>query len=230
MESIILKKRFPRHARIQITGSSNSGKSVVVENLVRFRSELFEGPIIDTVLFFYLVRDEEYQKKIRDLVPNAKFYQGLQQLKTVIEEHETEAKNRGIMLVLEDLQLQAFRSEQVALVFTAHAHHLPLSAVLFTTQSPYQRNASFQALINRNLTHLICTNSPRLRSVLPFIGRELDPRNPDRILKIFDEAISKKQGEAFPYLLVDMTASDPSSMFFAGIFPGQKYRIFREVK
>lgn len=230
MESIQLKKKFPLHSRIQITGSSNSGKSVVVKNLIQFRDEMFEGPSIDTVLFFYMVKDDTNHRLIRDMVSNVKFYQGLGILDSVLKEHELEAQDRGIIVVLEDLQLEAFRSKDVALLFTAHAHHLPLSAVLYTTQSPYQRNAPFQALINRNLTHLICTNSPRLRSVLPFIGRELDPRNPDRILRIFDEALSGKHGEPFPLLLVDMTASDPNQMFFAGIFPGQKFRIFREVK
>lgn len=228
MESIKLRsKLFPRHSRIEICGASNTGKSCVVEKLIRFRDELFEGRKIDLILYFYLVQDVETQKRIREMTENVKFYQGIDNLKEILHEHEAEAKNRGIMLVLEDLQLEAFRSESVAQVFTAYAHHLPLSAVIFTCQSPFQKGAAYQSLINRNLTHLILTNSPRLRSILPFLGREQDPSDPLLLLRMFNEAMSTKHGDPFPILLIDLNASDPLFQFFAGIFPGESLRIFR---
>lgn len=221
------KKIFPLHSRIEICGASNTGKSSVVEKLIRFRDELFEGPKIDLVLYFYLIRDSEAQKKIREMVRDVKFYQGIQKLDEIILEHEEYAKNSGVMVVLEDIQLEAFRSESVAHLFTAYAHHLPLSAVIFTCQSPYQKGAPYQALINRNLTHLILTNSPRLRSILPFLGREHDPSNPLLFLQIFNEAMSSKHEDPFPILLIDLNASDPLFQFFGGIFPGELFRVFR---
>lgn len=229
MESVELgNKLFPLHSRIEICGASNTGKSSVVEKLVRFRDELFSGPKIDLVLYFYLIRDVEMQRRIREMVPDVKFYQGIERLEDVVREHEEEAKSRGILLILEDLQLEAFRSESVAHVFTAYAHHLPLSAVIFTCQSPYQKGAPFQSLINRNLTHMILTNSPRLRSILPFLGREHDPTDPLLFLQIFNEAMSSKHKDPFPILLIDFNASDPLFQFFGGIFPGESFRVFRK--
>ena len=222
MEKVELPgKLLGRCPRISIVGSSGTGKSVLLEKILRFRHELIETHRpIDTLVYFYLVKEEEVFQRLAGLFKEVRFVQGLNEFGEVMKEYESRAKDTGIAVVLEDLQTFSGDCQSVALAWTAWAHHWPLSLLVHTCQSIYMKSR-FATLINRNLTGMFLTSSRRLRSSLPAFGRDLNPSSPNALLRAFEEAIDKKHGKQFPYLFVDLERCDEDSMFLSDIFPGQ---------
>ena len=214
-------KIFGRWARIGICGSSGTGKSVIVHKIIKNSAVLFERKT-DLVLYFYLVKNDDHFQKLREEVGEIEFHQGLDDLEQVLETHRETAKSKGILLVIEDLQMDGFNSKTLASVFTAFCHHFPLTGVLFTMQHPFQKGAKYSTIINRNLTHYIFSASPRLKSSLLILGRELDPSSPLTLLRVFEHAT--REG-GFPYLMVDLGAREDS--FFGGIIPGEDLCVYR---
>ena len=214
---------FGRWARIGICGSSGTGKSVLVQRLIEDSARLFEAKT-DLILYFYLVKNEEAFQNLAGIVGEIEFHQGLDRLEEVLESHAESAKSKGIMLVVEDLQFDGFNSKALASVFTAYCHHLPLTAVLFTMQHPFQRGSRYSTIINRNMTHYIFSDSPRLKSSLIVLGRDLDPGHPMRLLRVFEKAMRKG---IHPYLMVDLTAKN--DQFFSGILSHEQLQVYRDV-
>ena len=215
------EKPFGLWSRIAICGSSGSGKSVILHKLLKHSQYLFAGKT-DLILYFSLMDDLKLFQDISQFECQFKFYKGLDELESVLIEHKHFARENGVVVVLEDLQLEAFNNETVAKIFTAYAHHMPLTGVIITCQSPYLRTARYQTIINRNLTHYIFSRSPRLRSGLCIIGREIDPMKPKQLLSAFNQAISNDKG--FPYLVVDLN----EIVYYSGIFPGECAKVFLE--
>ena len=224
MEQITFDKRFKKHSRILVCGSSNTGKSHIVNNIIRFKEELLESRV-DLLLYFYLVKNENLFRELSDMVEEAKFYQGLECLGKVLKDHSDIAKERGILVVLEDVQLEAYRSEDVCLLMTALTHHLPLAATILTVQCPFQKRAPFQSIINRNVNYLIVSNSPRLRGSLLHFGRDAFPSEPKRILKAFDEATDPKHDVNHPYLIANLDSVESLGSFYSGVFPSETLRM-----
>ena len=138
------------------------------------------------------------------------------------------------MQKFEDIATEAYNSDLVSKIFTCYSHHLPLAATIMTAQSLYQKSAKFQSLINRNLTHIIFTNSKRLHSVLPFIGRDICPEHPKRLQAVFNECIKVTdlgdakgyKYEPFPYLIAELEPNDARLQFYSGIFQSECLKIF----
>ena len=224
MSTYNFDKRFRKHARILVCGSSNTGKSQIVNKIIRFKDEVLESRV-DLLLYFYLVRNEKLFQELSDVVEEAKFYQGIGSLGKVLEAHAETAKERGILVVLEDVQLEAYKSEDVCLLMTALTHHLPLAATIITVQCPFQKGAPYQSIINRNVNYLIASNSPRLRGPLVHFGRDTFPTDPKRLLEAFNEATSPKHESKFPYLIADLDSVDDFGTFYSGIFPSETLKI-----
>lgn len=220
-------KLLGRCPRLSIVGSSGTGKSVILEKILRFRHDLIETHRpIDTLIYFYLIKDDQVFESLAGLFSEVRFVQGIDRFGEIMKEYEAKAKETGIAVVLEDLQSFSGDSQSVALAWTAWAHHWPLSLLVHTCQSLYIKS-KFSTLLARNLTGLFLTNSKRLKSSLPAFGRDLNPSNPNALLHAFEEATHKKHGRAFPYLFVDLERCEDDSMYLSGLFPGEDLRLIR---
>ena len=225
MDTIEFNPKFPAHSRVILCGSSNTGKSALINRLITFRDESFAAPV-DFVLYFYLVKDEKLFHELQGQV-DVEFHQGLGNLSDVLERNSKKIKEKGTLVVLEDLQLEAYDSEEVCRLFCAYAHHLPLSAVLMSVQSLYH-NARFTSVINRNLTHLVFTRSARLNSVLPHLGRDLFPQSPSLLSKAYETAMDTSLDPecSHPYLICFPDSKDPRTTFYSCIFPDEHLKLF----
>jgi hypothetical protein len=229
MQTIEFDRRFPMHSRILICGSSNSGKSQLVNSFLRFRNEVFSGKEVEFVLYFYLIKNEGMFRSLSELV-NIEFHQGVGELEDVLRLNESKFKETPTLVIIEDLQLEAYSSQAVCKLFCAYAHHLPLTAVMMTVQSPFQKSCRYTSVINRNVSHYVFSRSARLRAVLPHIGRDLFPEAPKTLLRALEEATMKgapaDDGNEFPYLICHPDAPTPFTTFYANILPGEKLKIF----
>ena len=224
MKSVSASFLFPRHCRIAISGASNTGKSVLLQKLIEFNGHVFERGV-DHLIVFYLMDNPLEFARLAEHV-SVEFHQGLGKLEEVVSRSKQFFTEKKVMIVLEDLQYEVYNSEVACKLFTCYTHHLPLEATVFVAQSLYQKS-QYQSLINRNLTHICFTKSKRLKSILPFLARELLPHNPKLLRNVFEEAIHPKHGR-YPYLIANLDAEDDGSMFYSGILPSESLRVFQE--
>ena len=224
MQVISFSHKFPPFSRIGISGASNTGKSILLYKIIRHAKYVFERNV-EHVIVFYLIKNEEEFSKLSEHI-SVEFHEGLGDLKEVLSRPKAFWQDRKIGMIFEDLQNEVYNSELASKVFTCFAHHLPLEFVIFVTQNLYQKTAKFQSMINRNLNYLVFTRSMRLKSVLPFLGRELMPHTPMQLVKVFDVAM--KTEEPFPYLVINLDQEDSRKMYYSGIFPNEPLKLFRQ--
>ena len=214
MESLCFNPRFPASARVVLAGPNNSGKSHLLQRILRFRQEVCspQHPKADDVLlYFYLIDEPETHMELRKIFPVAEFHKGIDSLREVLGKYEEIAKTADVYLVIEDLMLTGAKSNALSEVFLAYAHHMPICASFFTLQSLYQRNSHLGMML-RNATNLIFTGSSRLKSSLAYYGRELDPRRPLELLSVFEACLSaRNDADLHPYLVVNCLSQDTKS-------------------
>lgn len=225
MDRIDFNPKFAQHSRIIVCGSSNTGKSHLIHKFITFRDQVFSENI-SFVLYFYLLKNEKVFSEIESVV-DAEFHEGISNLHEILEKHQSKFKKQSTLVIIEDLQLEAYNSETVCKLFCAYTHHFPLAAVIMSVQSPYQKTCKYTTVINRNTSHFIFSASKRIRGILPFLGREIFPSSPQKLLSVFDEAMKGDEGsESYPYLICFPDSPNDKTIFYSNILPNEKLKIF----
>lgn len=176
-----------------IVGSSMSGKSRLITELVKHKEKCFL-PEPERVMFFCRYPDtvsEELKSKVE-------IYSGLP-TRDFIESLEIAQQN---LIIIDDLAKEAFNSLDIANLFMSGRHSnistIILSNLLFSKEK-YQRECS----VNSNLFILMA--NPRDASSINALGYQLNPRSPRNLSNIYFEHIQAP----FRYLVIDLHPKTP---------------------
>ena len=216
-----LDLRFAAHSRTVIYAPSNSGKTFL---LCKFLTDpaIFERKL-DKVFYFY----EVYQKSIFDKMKEQstceiEFVNELERLHEIVAQAKAgDFENRRIGIVLDDLQMEAMRSPLIAKLFTTYGHHL-FEQTFFLMQN-YFFQAKFSTTILRNCTHVVILRSPRLKGVLPLIGKSLFPGEKNKLEQVYRFI----ENIPYAYLIINLIAEE-KDLFYTGICNGETVQIFRK--
>lgn len=195
-----------------LAGPSGSGKTSFVLKLVNEK-------IIDVKIKRIIWCCNRYSR------PNPKELNMLKSTTVIfrndIPNFEIVGKNRTPTLyVIDDLMHDCY-NKRISEVFTRGSHHLGISVILITQNVFYQ---SPQArTISLNVKYLVVFKNPRDQSQFSHLARQVYPKKPDELLRIFNEVTCKP----FTYLLLDLHQKTNDLLRFrTEIFDGCKAIVF----
>ena len=207
---------FHQTERILVSGSSNTGKSFLIENLVRKFSKRFykivlcgntnrllEFPETKQITEYYTGKDPIYNPFLEVDSYDVKINQGKQ-----------------LLIILDDLQEHIFKSEIVSKIFS-RGRHLGIS-VIIVLQSYFVTGSGKNILpqIKLNCTYNIFT---RIRSIgeIALIAQRLEH---DKEARNFFIALFKKivQEKRYAYLCVGLDVSDARIRYFNNLLSEDK--------
>jgi len=124
-------------------------------------------------------------------------------------------KNR--LVIIDDMMRES--DESVVDLFTKHSHHLSAS-VIFICQNIFHKGKG-QRDISLNSHLIVSYKSPRDRTQISSLARQICPGNTAYINEAFEDATKKPYG----YLLLDLTQTMPDELRYrTNIFPDDEER------
>jgi hypothetical protein len=107
------------------------------------------------------------------------------------------------LIILDDLMTAAKNDQRVGDLFTKISHYRSLSTIYVVQNLFAQGKASLDVALNSQ--YLVLFNSPMDMHHISLMARRIYPRNPDVMMKVYEEACSRPYG----YMMVDFKPSTP---------------------
>lgn len=191
--------KFPLGMRMLVTGSSGSGKSFFVANLLSMRDRMIDVEI-DRIVYCAKFPTSIPENLRNDLI--LEFHQGCPS-----EEMLENEKQEKIVYVLDDLLESAFKSKTVSEMFTQGRNRG--IGVILLTQNIFPRD-SMARNISLNCNFMVIFRNIRDRSSFNHLSRQLLPANSKNLSEFFLNCVAKP----FSYLLIDLTQECPEALRF----------------
>ena len=185
-----------QHASVIIAGHSGSGKSELVEKLLKEKT-LFDPPPKKVVYCYdrWQPRSDRMKKQSKVI-----FYKGLPPEGALIKWFKPE--HHGI-LILDDLMEESGNDKRVLDLFTKDSDHQGITAP-YITQDLFPPG-KFAKTINCNAHYVICFKSPRDNTGIRHLLLQVYPEKWHKVLKLF----LKLTARPFGYFMLDLhPASD----------------------
>ena len=213
-------------ARILIAGASATGKSEFVKKCLIEKSHIFARDI-DTVIWFSYLPCSATTSTLENAGLTVEWYQGIADLDRILSQDHPPIwwKEHNVVVVLDDVAIEAFNSAEVGRAFSIYAHHLPMSALILITQSLTITNSRYQQLIIRQLTHVVLTKSRRLQASIRHFGRELFPDYPSFVSQVFRDMLSISTNR-YDYICILPDPQNDRIYAYKGIFPNEQKVIY----
>jgi hypothetical protein len=135
-------------------------------------------------------------------LPNIEFVRGIPDN---LEEDSYFDPSVNNLIILDDLMTAAKNDNRVGDLFTKGSHHRSLSTIYVVQNVFAQGRASRD--VSLNCQYLVLFNSPVDRHQISLLSRLIYPRHPDKMLKRYEEAVSRPYG----YLMLDFKPGTPES-------------------
>ena len=181
-----------------ISGSSGSGKTVLMYRILRNRNQLFTQPPAK-VFYFYSEMQEIYSNMEMEGVVD-KFIQGLpssEKLKELVSPY----KKFGSVCIFDDALNDI--NEELTKIFTVLSHHLNCS-VFFLSQSLFFQNKEYRTM-SLNAHYLFVMKCPRDSSQIINIAKQLSPYKTKHVIESYKSATKRP----YSYLLFDFHTKSP---------------------
>lgn len=199
-------------ARIIVSGSSYSGKTTFVRQLID-NWYAFTGTI-PRVIWCYAERNS-----LPDNLPEGTItYQGVPNAEDLHFWINTYTTNSGsssssastiskpmqhVILVLDDLQTVVSKSEEVGTCFTTLSHHLNFTPI-YITQNLFKQG-SHQREITLNASMIVLMRNVRDKSQMFFLARQLNPHRPSALYNAYMDATSLP----YSHFVIDLSQTTP---------------------
>ena len=186
-----MDSRFKHPFTCVVAGPSGSGKSVLIQSILAKRNDLIE-PRVDQVVWYYGTWQPIY-----DSIPGVEFVEGLPDLSSL---DRTTKK----LIIIDDLMQET--DQRVTQLFTKYSHHHNISC-FYIVQALFNKNRE-NRVISLNTHYMILFKSPRDKSQIMHLARQMYPGQSKFLQQVFEEATSKPYG----YLLVDLKQETPEHL------------------
>ena len=185
--------RFHLPMTMVVAGSTSTGKSTVVAEILKQREQVLDQPLNGRVLYCYGIFDPKYAELQRE-IPQLELHEGFpaDMLRQPLDHFDPTLQN---LIVLDDLQMQA--SADFAKLFCVTAHHANLSCIL-VLQNLFSDNQHIRAAV-RNSFYLILTSALRNKQSISTIARQAFPKNPNYLVDAYEQTMKDQHS----WLLVD---------------------------
>ena len=188
-----------------ISGPSQSGKTTLVERIIKTKNTIVK-PQIAKITWFY--GSESSITKLRDTYPDIKFCSGLPNINE-IEKFDSDV-NR--LMIIDDLMCEKDSEGVLVDLFTKSSHHRNIS-VIFIVHNVFEK---YLRTVNINAKYMIMFKNPRDQSQIRVLGSQMFGSGDNLVKKAYAD-ISK---EPHAYLLLNFSQNaKPCERVRTKIFP-----------
>ena len=190
-----------------ISGSTGTGKSMWLYNLLQHKGEMFDIPT-HKILYCYGVWQPLFDQMETHL--DIDFHEGVPTVQTI----NNFADGQHNIIVLDDLQDQVSNNVEAEQLFTRGSHHKNLT-VIYIIQNLYQQGKCARN-IALNSHYTILYKNPRDITQVSNFGRQLG------MSKLLQEAYKDATSEPYNPLIIDLSPhTEEAYKLRTHIFPGQ---------
>lgn len=188
-----------------VVGPSGSGKSVLVEKMLRHRHELFDSGT-EKVVWCYGIWQKFYEKLPYEM------HLGVPDDKLLSQSNYT--------LVVDDMMDEA--QDIVSVIFTKVSHHNAINCI-FLTQNLFPKGRQSRN-ISLNAHYIVLMKNTRDKAQISHLARQVYPHNSKFLVdSYFDATI-----QPYSYLFLDFKPqSDEGMRVRTGILPGEEHYAYR---
>ena len=183
--------KFETPTSVFVVGPSNSGKSFLVKRILDNNKEMFATPP-SQIYFCYSVWQELYDKMKKD-VPYIEFHKGLPSMDEIKNWGE---KNGHMIVVLDELMIDAAVSSEMAHIMCVGSHHYNIS-VIHILQNVFKKGKSMRTA-SMNCHYFILVRSFRDVLQIQTLGKQMFPGQ----MKFFMDAYNKATSKRYGYILM----------------------------
>ena len=176
-----------------LTGPTQSGKTVFLQNLLLFQREMF-FPVPDKIVWFYGIHQSLY-----DEIPDVTFVEGF-------PPNYRDYLAMNTVFIFDDLMSECANDKRLSILFTKGSHHLNLS-VIFLSQNCFHKGSEIRT-ITLNAHYLLLFKNRRDLSQIMHLGRQLYPRHDKFFQEVYEDATRKP----FSYLFIDLKNETPEEL------------------
>lgn len=170
-----------------IAGSTSSGKTYFVRDLIKNRDKLFNEPV-NKIYYHYSIWQDIFTEMEKE--DGIIFIEGLPNMDE-LEPHS--------WLILDDLFSQLARNKDMEELFCVKSHHNSIS-VIFITQSFFY-DSKVMRCVTRNSFYVVLFKSPRMASVVEYLSRQIWPQRPLFLPDAYNKATADKK---YSYLFLNL--------------------------
>ena len=182
---------FSQPSRLIVSGYSNSGKTVLVTNLVRKYIHKFDSVLISGVSNHELEKEMEIVKVFEEIINPFDY---------------VDEQTKGLLYILDDCFLDAVKNDYVVNAFTK-GRHKNISIILITQNLFFAGKHS--RTISLNCSHFILLKN-RDNVQIETIARQLFGKcKTNQFLQIYKKALTL---QPYGYLRIDLTPKTPESL------------------
>ena len=195
-----------------ISGSTASGKSFLLKEILKYKNILIKGPP-ERIIFCYSAWQTNYDE-IQRLLPLIEFNEG-------IIDTDIIHSNQRNLIIFDDLMKECLASESVMKLFTVGSHHRNCS-IFFISQNVFSQG-KYARDISLNANYMIVFKNHRDQMQFKVLGRQMYPNNSKFLMESFDDSTKKPYG----YILFDLKqTSESRNRVQTGILPYQQRIIY----
>lgn len=203
--------RFKHPSTYLIAGSSQSGKTTFVMNILRNIEIIENGKDIKNILYFYKewqpIFDKAYDEK---LVTN--FLNYIPTVEDIREKTFYYSDKGGSIIIIDDYMQEV--TDDIVTLYTTLSHHLNISAFLLT-QNLFSKSKGYRD-ISLNSTYIVLMKNPRDASQIVNFARQIAPGKSRFINSVYKEATRHPHS----YLIFDNHQKTPDILRIRSrIFP-----------
>lgn len=182
--------RLHFRSSMMVVGPSQSGKTTFVLSMIKERRALFEQ-LPKRILWCCAMPQAAPQSQGFVVI------EGLPQLAD-IKPYD--------LIVLDDLMMEAAKSEEVTALFTRAVHHLPCFLILLTQNLFLQSKEARTRHLNTH--YLVLFKNPRDASAISHLSRQMFPGEPKFLPAVYADATK----DPHSYLYIDLRQETPDVM------------------
>lgn len=198
-----------------VAGSTGSGKTTLVKNLLRLKHDLF-SVVPEKVFLFYNNDQPIYDEMLREGLIDEKInvsvqFPTLEFLTTLVAPFK---KGGGSLIIFDDIISDI--TEEFTKIICNFSHHEATSIILMT-QNLFFKHKVFRTL-SLNMHYMFLMTNERDKQQVANLGRQVCPNNPNFLVNVYGSAASR----AYEYLLLDFRADQNKKVRIRShIFPHQ---------
>lgn len=198
-----------------ISGSSQSGKTTLVKNLLRLRHQIFSvNP--EKIFLFYNNDQPIYDEMLREGLIDEKLdvktnFPTMDYLTTLVAPYK---KSGGTFIIFDDVMTDI--NEDFTKIICNFSHH-EATSIFLLTQNLFYQNKVFRTL-SLNMHYMFLMTNERDKQQISNLGRQVCPSNPTFLVDVYSNAATK----AYEYLLLDFKVDQNKKVRIRShIFPHQ---------
>ena len=211
---------FPGCTTISVSGTTSSGKSTFVYNLLKHKAVMFESNP-DKVLYCHSGIHQPLFDLMEETLPSIQFHTGLPS-ENLLEEY-SHSPNCNIV-VLDDLMDSVSSDKEMEKLFVLGAHHRRL-IVIYINQNVYCKGSKSRT-ISLNTHFMVLMKNPRGLSQIICLSRQVFPGKSNLLVDAYEDCMKTP----YSYLVVDLSPqASEEERLRSRIFPGEDTLVYQKV-